>query len=70
MADGAVLSWAGSNCITVIAKEFNIPVFVFSPKMRFTPRYFFNQERANEPKRVGESDQIQIAYKYNLIPSD
>lgn len=42
MADGAVLSYAGSSCITIIAKEFNIPVFALSPKIRFTPKYFFN----------------------------
>ena len=41
MADGAVLSFAGASCIALIAKEFSIPVFALSPKMRFTPKYFF-----------------------------
>jgi translation initiation factor 2B subunit (eIF-2B alpha/beta/delta family) len=48
MADGAVLAHAGSSCLTIIAKEFNIPVFAISPKMRFSPKYYFAQDRANE----------------------
>lgn len=42
MSDGAVINEAGSYNISIVAKEFAVPLFILAPRFKFTPLYAFS----------------------------
>lgn len=78
MSDGASICEAGSYNISIIAKEFAVPLFMLAPRYKFTPLYAFSQDTFNYFKKPQqyfkeaegvEGIEIQVQ-KYNLIPND
>ena len=51
MNDGAILGDTGVQNISLIAKEFNVPVFVLAPRYKFSPVFIFSLDAINERKK-------------------
>lgn len=47
MSDGAAINDAGSYNISIVAKEFAVPLFLLAPRYKFTPLYAFSQDTFN-----------------------
>ena len=51
MSDGAAINNAGSYNISIVAKEFAIPLFILAPRYKFTPLYAFSQDTFNNLRK-------------------
>ena len=78
MSDGGAICTSGLFNISIVAKEFAVPLFLLAPRYKFTPLYAFSQDTFNhldKPQNHFEEAEgvknIEIhVQKYNLVPSD
>lgn len=78
MSDGAVINDAGSFNIAIVAKEFAVPLFILSPRFKFTPLYAFAQDTFNKFMKPQEffieAEGVEglevVINKFNLVPSE